>query len=137
MLAHDDLNFTHVPAQNAPLKEYDTNIMGRFICTNKSCKSSGWLSKQIAITICLYAHDKYSATVYHQKCNRCNTIGKLVPDKTSYVDRVSYRLWKWSGVDVEPPIFTSKSERGPHLSHLCEGCRRGHCREGMRGFAGT
>jgi hypothetical protein len=32
-------------------------------------------------------------------------------------------------MEVEAPIFSKrKDDDGPHLSHLCEGCRAGHCK---------
>lgn len=108
-------------------KDYNTNIMGSFICHNGSCPNDGWSSKVVAIVIRLYAGNKYNAVVYNQRCRRCNQLGKLTLDKTSYVERVAYRLQKWGGVrDLETPVFVEK-KTDPHESALCEGCKNGVC----------
>lgn len=107
------------------LEQYDTNIMGRFVCRNNACSSPGWSSKKISITIRQYPGNRYNARVYHQHCQSCNRISRPVLDD-SYVDRVVYRLKKWSGVQVSPPSFSGNS-KGPHQSDLCEGCKAGHC----------
>lgn len=39
------------------LNEHDTSIMGRFTCTNRSCPTDKWTSKQIAITIRQYTKE--------------------------------------------------------------------------------
>ncbi|KAL3477479.1 hypothetical protein BJX99DRAFT_226296 [Aspergillus californicus] len=53
-------------------QDYDTNIMGSFICNNRNCKSSGWSSKKIAISIREYSGERYNARVYHQRCKQCD-----------------------------------------------------------------
>ena len=106
-------------------QEYDTNIMGRFICRNNKCKAGGWTSKKIAITIRMYPGLRYDATVYHQRCRECNSLSKPFLDD-SYADRVAYRLKKWSGIEVERPDYSGTSN-APHREDLCEGCADGHC----------
>lgn len=109
------------------IKEYDTNITGRFHCTNQHCPSKGWSSKKVAITIRLYKGRRYNARVYYQRCQRCDWVSRPELHAT-YAERVAYRLQKWSGIQMERPPFSSQS-KGPHLSNLCEGCRNGHCSE--------
>ncbi|KAH7413526.1 zinc-binding domain-containing protein [Cadophora sp. MPI-SDFR-AT-0126] len=111
-------------AENHPFT-HDTTIMGRFRCRNKDCKTRGWSSKKIAITIRMYSGERYNARVYHQRCQSCNAISKPTLDD-SYAERVAYRLLKWPGVEQELPEFSGKSN-GPHQSELCEGCKAGHC----------
>ena len=107
------------------LREHDTSIMGKFTCPNKSCSIDAWTSGQIAITIRQYSGLKYNARVYHQRCKSCNSLSR--PDlDSSYAERVSYRLAKWSGVALEEPPYSGRSQK-PHESRLCEGCRHGHC----------
>jgi len=110
------------------LKEYDSNIMGRFICQNKACSSTGWGSKKIAISIRLYPEKQYNARVYRQRCKQCQRLGRAVLDENSYAERIAYRLRKWSGMHVDVPYYTGQS-KGPHQSDLCEGCKAGRCSE--------
>ena len=112
------------------IRDYDTNVMGRFRCYNKACDSDGWSSKKIAITIRMYPGNRYNARVYHQRCQSCNRISRPFLDD-SYAERVAYRLKKWSGVEVETPYYAGQSDR-PHQRSLCEGCRDGHCTESLR-----
>lgn len=108
---------------------YDTNLMGKFVCSNKKC-TNVWTSKQIAITIRRYPNQRYNARVYYQACERCRTTTEPQLDH-SYAERVAYRLKKWCGVQLVPPPFSGDSN-GPHRSELCEGCKHGHCsRMGM------
>jgi hypothetical protein len=109
---------------------YDTSIMGRFSCKNQRCRSRGWTSKKIAITIRMYEGRQYNARVYYQRCKACNLLSKPILDD-SYAERVGYRLKKWCGVEVEPPEFSGES-KGPHENDLCEGCKAGHCSEGRQ-----
>lgn len=104
---------------------YDTNIMGRFICHNRACRSKGWSSNMIPITIRLYPEGKYNARVYHQRCKACKRLSRPRLDH-SYAERVVYRIKKWHGFEVEIPPFSHDS-RGPHNRALCEGCVAGHC----------
>ena len=107
------------------MDDYDTNIMGRFTCRNPACQARGWSSKQIAITIRRYSNQRYNARVYHQCCKSCGTPSKPILDH-SYAERVAYRIKKWSGVQMDIPPFSGRSD-GPHRSDLCEGCKQGHC----------
>jgi hypothetical protein len=127
LLAEDDLRFDfHENDESTScIKEYDTTIMGRFVCRDPMCSSSRWSSKRIAITIRMYTGAQYNARVYHQCCQECNSISKPRLDD-SYAERVAYRLKKWSGIEMERPIYSGQS-KGPHLSDLCEGCKHGHC----------
>ena len=109
------------------VKEYDTTIMGRFRCENPACKSDGWSSKKIAITIRLYQLDRYNARVYHQRCKSCNWISRPTLDD-SYAERVVYRLKKWRGFRIEAPPRSGGSDK-PHQRSLCEGCKNGRCSE--------
>ena len=111
------------------VREYDSNIMGRFICNNRNCTTGGWSSKMIAITIRMYPNNEYNARVYHQRCRSCTRVGRPRLDG-SYAERVAYRLKKWSGVKVETPLYSGES-KGPHESKLCEGCKNGHCSQRM------
>ncbi len=127
LLEEDDLNFDfneHDDTRNCT-KEYDTNIMGRFICRNHACNSNGWSSKKIAITIRMYRGAQYNARVYNQRCQKCNRLGEPRLDG-SYAERVAYRLKKWCGIEMDPPSYSGQS-KGPHQSTLCEGCKNGHC----------
>ena len=109
------------------IKDYDTNVMGRFICHNRACGSSGWSSKKIAITVRMYPEEEYNVRVYHQRCQRCNGLSTPRLDD-SYAERVAYRLKKWSGIEMDAPNRSGTS-KGPHQSELCEGCKDGHCSE--------
>ncbi|KAM0339576.1 hypothetical protein ACHAPU_010876 [Fusarium lateritium] len=110
---------------------YNTNIMGKFACNNGKCKKNGWSSKQIAITIREYSRDRYNARVYHQRCKQCKSLGQLSINQESYIDRVSYRIKKWNGVEMERPVYSGTSN-GPHEAALCEGCKNGQCSGGNR-----
>ena len=113
-------------------KTWDTNIMGRFPCRNFTCKSRGWYSRKIAMTIRLYPGQKYNARVYHQRCMNCNRLSRPVLD-ASYAERVTYWVKQWNGVWVEkPPI--SVDSKSPHNNELCEGCKAGHCSESSGGL---
>lgn len=112
--------------------KYSTNVMGRFRCYNNRCSSRGWGSKKVAILIRGYPGDGYNAVVFNQRCESCQKLGKLTLDEASYVDRVSYRLKKWAGVEVETPFY-AKKKSPPHMSDLCEGCKRGYCQGGVGG----
>lgn len=109
------------------IKEYDTNIKGRFTCHNRACGSRSWSSMRIAITIRMYPGAQYNARVYHQRCQGCNGLGEPRLDG-SYAERVAYRLKKWSGIELDRPFYSGKS-KGPHQNDLCEGCREGHCNQ--------
>ncbi|KAH6876400.1 zinc-binding domain-containing protein [Thelonectria olida] len=128
LLEDDDLCFDFHPIDNEKcIREYDTNVMGRFICRNRSCHAGGWSSKKVPITIRMYRNDKYNARVYHQRCRACQSLSRPVLDD-SYADRVAYRLKKWRGIQMEEPTFDRRS-KAPHRKDLCEGCKAGHCKE--------
>lgn len=112
---------------------YSTFVMGSFSCKNKMCKKHGWSSGKVSIVIQGYAGNGYSATVYSQRCKRCNHLGTFALDEESYVERVAYRLKKWAGVPVAQPFFDGIGGP-PHETDFCEGCKRGACGEsGVRG----
>lgn len=108
--------------------EYSTHVMGRFKCYNNTCSTVGWSSKKVAILIRGYSGNGYNAVVFNQRCKACNRLGTPELDKQSYVDRIAYRLKKWAGVPMEPP-YHAPEEGLPHASNLCEGCKRGVCRQ--------
>ncbi|KAI1437300.1 zinc-binding domain-containing protein [Xylaria sp. CBS 124048] len=123
-------NDVDIDTDDGQSKEYDTKIMGRFVCHNQNCATSGWASKHICITIRMYPGRQYNARVYHQHCKRCNGISAPILDD-SYAERVAYRLKVWSGLQMVKPPFTSKKSNGPHEEELCEGCQAGHCMKGQ------
>lgn len=129
LLEEDGLFFTFFATDKdrGSIQEYDTNIMGRFECSNEACRQAGWGSKRIAITIRMYPEQRYNARVYRQRCKGCGSLGQPFPDD-SYADRIAYRLKKWSGIQMEQPIYTNRASKGPHESALCEGCKYGHCK---------
>ena len=114
ILEKDDLhlNFHRSDSGRTCIKEYDTNIMGQFVCRNHACSSNGWSSKRIAITIRMYPRAQYNARVYNQSCQRCNRLGEPHLDD-SYAERVAYRLKKWCGIEGARPIYSGQSN-GPH-----------------------
>jgi Zinc-binding domain len=127
LLEEEGIFFTfHTDDDSRCEKEYDTNIMGRFLCHNNACSARGWSSKVVAITIRMYPGSEYNARVYHQRCKACNKLSKPKLDE-SYAERVAYRLKKWRGVEMEIPHHYGPS-KAPHESSLCEGCKHGHCK---------
>ena len=109
------------------LQECDTNIKGRFQCTNPACRKV-WVSGIVATTIRMYANRRYNARVYSQRCKGCNRPCRPFLDQ-SYEERVAYRLKKWSGIAMELPAYTERAtKQPPHESGLCEGCRHRRCR---------
>ncbi|KAI1737709.1 zinc-binding domain-containing protein [Xylaria scruposa] len=129
LLDDDGLKFTfhHEDDDRDCIKNYDTNVMGRFACRNANCSSHGWSSKRIAITIRLYRDNKYNARIWHQRCKRCNQLSKPLLDD-SYSERVAYRIKKWSGIALEAPRYYGTAN-APHETKFCEGCEHGHCRQ--------
>ncbi len=129
LLDDELLDFTFRPRgeKGHHIKERDTNIMGKFKCGNKKC-SKIWSSKCIAITIRLYHGNKYTVLVYHQRCERCNSLARPQLDET-YEERVARWLKIWSGVKVPRECYAHKKTL-PHQSSLCEGCKAGHCSRG-------
>ncbi|EMD65344.1 hypothetical protein COCSADRAFT_35399 [Bipolaris sorokiniana ND90Pr] len=126
LLYKDNLSFSFYEKDDTKscIKEYDTNIMGQFACSNTACLAV-WTSKRIAITIRKYLDGRYNARVYYQSCKRCRMTSEPQLDY-SYAERVAYRLKKWSGIQMELHPFSGQSN-GPHRSDLCEGCKQGHC----------
>ncbi|KAF4443397.1 hypothetical protein F53441_11446 [Fusarium austroafricanum] len=124
-----DYSFFEHDNDHGTIQTYDTNIMGRFTCHNQKCSTKGWSSKVIAVTIRTYSRDRYNVRVYHQRCKRCDRLGRPTIDEKSYIDRVVYRIKKWNGVDVEIPFFSEKKTQ-PHEMDFCEGCKAGHCLRG-------
>jgi hypothetical protein len=123
------INFHNVDDSIRPLRSIDTNIMGRFVCENPACSNSSWASNTIATNIQLYRENRYNARIFHQSCQSCETLCWPEVDRESYIKRVVHRLREWHYMEVEAPIFSKrKDDDGPHLSHLCEGCRAGHCK---------
>lgn len=108
--------------------KYSTYVMGKFQCDNDACSKNGWGSKKVAILIRGYSGNGYNAVVFGQRCQSCNRLGILTLDKSSYVDRVAYRLKKWAGVPTEEQRYSEKKGL-PHKSELCEGCKRGLCQQ--------
>ncbi|KAK1963457.1 hypothetical protein LY78DRAFT_641445 [Colletotrichum sublineola] len=111
------------------IRDYDTNIMGRFICRNPACSANGWGSKKIPVTIRMYDGQRYNARVYHQGCNKCKTLSRPKLDD-SYAERVAYRIKVWCGIQMKKPAYFPNNNNKPHKSDLCEGCKAGHCKEG-------
>jgi hypothetical protein len=50
-------------------------------------------------------------------------------DEESYIERISYRIKRWAGVEVMQPDYDRKLTK-PHEQDYCEGCKRGKCTEG-------
>ncbi|KAJ4983419.1 hypothetical protein SVAN01_11071 [Stagonosporopsis vannaccii] len=98
-------------------KEYSTFVMGYFRCYSHTCSTHGWGSGKVTTLIRTYRDGSYNAVVYLQRCKGCGKLGNLIMDNESYISRVKYRLLR-------------SKKCPPHLSHLCEGCKRGICREG-------
>lgn len=122
--------FNNRDGNHTSICSYETHVMGRFTCTNDNCSNSGWASKKVAIVIRRYPRNGYNAVLFNQRCKICKQLGILSLDEKSYVDRVVYRLKKWAGVEVEPPQYTERIGL-PHESELCEGCKRGCCKQGL------
>lgn len=129
LLEEEDLflDFYNVDDTTSYVKQYDTNVMGRFVCHNKNCASNGWSSRKVPVTIRMYSGAQYNVRVYHQRCLQCNNLSRPILDD-SYAERTAYRLKKWCGIHVETPHYFKKG-KGPHHSDLCEGCKDGHCSE--------
>lgn len=108
----------------------DTNIMGRFQCRNNQCPSGGWGSKTIGILIRQFPNRGYNAVVFKQRCKTCNELGAMRIDENSYVERITYRLKKWSGIYMETPDYNGEDKGPAHEYNLCEGCKSGHCKRG-------
>ncbi|PQE03078.1 zinc-binding domain-containing protein [Rutstroemia sp. NJR-2017a BVV2] len=85
LLQESHLHFSFHPTDDAEtcIKDYDTNIMGRFTCHNSACSSAGWASKRIAITIRLYHGAKYNGKPHNTelcegcRADHCSGFGEL------------------------------------------------------------
>nr|WNT93878.1 putative zinc finger protein [Emericellopsis sp.] len=134
-LREDGLQFVFHPRDDDENmeNEHETYIMGCFVCRNEKCRQQDWPSKKIFTVIRMYAGQRYNARVYHQRCRSCNTLSRPDLDVESYVDRVVYRLRKWSGIHVPESHRQWKDTREPHKKELCEGCRAGRCEAGREG----
>ncbi|KAJ4251413.1 hypothetical protein NW762_011395 [Fusarium torreyae] len=130
-----DYSFNNNDDDYSSINDYDSSIMGRFSCRNHKCSTNGWSSKKIPITIREYPGDRYNVRVYHQRCRQCKSLSRPKLDEKSYIDRVTYRIKKWNGVEVEAPVWSGKTN-APHEQALCEGCKDGHCEMKTRGFVG-
>ncbi|KFY03141.1 hypothetical protein V490_00269 [Pseudogymnoascus sp. VKM F-3557] len=114
LLSSSGLYFTFLgtDSDSGLIREYDTFIMGKFRCWNGDCPKVIWTSGVVAITIRMYPGERYNARVYHQRCDGCNALSKPILDE-SYAQRIAYRLKKWSGVEVEPPVY-KEGKGSPH-----------------------
>ncbi|KAI8317256.1 hypothetical protein K4K59_010013 [Colletotrichum sp. SAR11_240] len=103
----DDIGSTwfNQDSDQHPVKEWQTRIMGRFMCENEACDN-----------------------IFNQHCIDCKTLGAFMVDKDCYVERIAYRLKMWAGVEMERPDY-NKTEGPPHEQELCEGCKRGYCQK--------
>lgn len=105
---------------------YDSSIMGTFKCQNSRCRSKGWTSGSVPITIRQYPWESYNARVYHERCIRCNSISKPELDFT-YAQRVADSIKFWRGIRFERKE-RSETSRAPHEEAYCEGCKVNRCR---------
>ena len=112
--------------------KYETYVMGQFRCMKNTCSTDGWSSKQVTILIRGYPGRGYNAVVFNQRCRTCNMLGTFTLNKKSYVERIAYRIQRWAGVELEQPYYAPR-EGLPHRQELCEGCRRGVCRQANSG----
>lgn len=115
-------------------KKHDTNVMGKFICNNKSCEKQGWGSWVVFTEIKGYPGNGYGAIVYNQRCKACDCLGTFTLDEQSYIDRVSFWVKVWGGVHIDWEDYGSDNEveTKPHEWKYCEGCRRRKCKKGKR-----
>lgn len=113
--------------------EYQTFVMAKFTCNHHEGSPRIWSSKKVAIVIRAYGKKGYNAVVYNQRCETCDNLGQIDLDESSYVDRVSYRLKMWAGVQVEHRNF-SRGDGPPHKGEFCEGCKAGYCQRPSAGF---
>jgi hypothetical protein len=109
-------------------QKFTTHVRGKFKCNNSACTTYFWTSGTVSILIRSYAGNRYNAVIFNQRCRECFGLGTLMLNKNSYVDRVANSLKIWAGVPIERPHYALKSTP-PHESNLCEGCKRGLCRQ--------
>ncbi|KAF5631176.1 uncharacterized protein FTJAE_8042 [Fusarium tjaetaba] len=105
---------------------FDSKVVGEFECSRLGCTNRSWESNSIAIRIREYEGNQYNVKVYHQQCKRCNRYTRPEIEILSYVDRVSFRIKKWNGINAKP-IPIDVVHKRPHMERLCEGCKKGHC----------
>ena len=122
------LQFHQNDSDEEVIKDYSTYVKGSFRCYNRACSMDGWRSGKVTILIRKYRDGAYNAVVFKQRCEECDRLGTLNVDKKSYIQRVAYRLLKWAGVALEQPAYRTR-KTPPHKAHLCEGCKRGICRD--------
>ncbi|KAK3996563.1 zinc-binding domain-containing protein [Cladorrhinum sp. PSN332] len=103
-------------------KRHATNIMGKFRCSKAGC-GRAWSSNKVAIEIRRFKGNAYNASVFNQRCMRCNTLGVLNIDKDSYVERVVYRLKLWAGIKMATPDYYGEPDEAEHERELCEACK--------------
>ncbi|KAA8617196.1 zf-3CxxC multi-domain protein [Pyrenophora tritici-repentis] len=125
------VHFHNINSEKGFINYYSTNITGKITCVNKLCTRGTWGTGRVAIRIRKYPNDRYNAAVYNQGCQKCKKLGRLFVDEQTYIERVSYRLKKWTGVDEEPPEYREKGTP-PHREDLCEGCKAGICMKGVK-----
>ncbi|KAF4772753.1 hypothetical protein HER10_EVM0011669 [Colletotrichum scovillei] len=116
-----------------PNNTYSTSVKGKFTCDNGACSNKTWTSGKVTLAIQGYPGGGYNAVVYNQRCKVCNRLGIFSLAEDTYVDRIAYRLKKWAGVAMERRVY-EKRGTPPHKKGLCEGCKKGCCREGFADF---
>lgn len=96
-LARDlpSVRFNSKDSDDGRTRNYNSHVMGSFICRNERCSRGGWGSKRVAIQIRGYRKNGYNALVYNQRCQSCRTLGHFKINEDSYVQRVAYWLRKW------------------------------------------
>jgi hypothetical protein len=114
-------------------EEWKTFVMASFSCKAHGRTPATWSSKKVSIVIQLHQGNRYSAVVYGQRCDSCKRLGIMKLDETSYVERVANRLKRWAGIETEAPIYPTKMTP-PHREDLCEGCKAGVCKGGVRSY---
>jgi hypothetical protein len=127
-----DIGATRFHDQNTDLNSdnvYETRVLARFECINGDCPKSSWISGKVTTRIRGYPGNAYNAVVFSQRCLVCNSLGRMILDTDTYVERVAYRLRKWAGIkmDQRPRVYRKMP---PHKKDLCEGCRAGFCEAG-------
>ncbi|KAL4803232.1 hypothetical protein BDV18DRAFT_44998 [Aspergillus unguis] len=131
----ETLNFHPFDDSRACIGEYDTQITGKFICYNPSCKKTGWGSRKIEMTVRIYpSEDSGTRTeacaendtddsettseggvglpkelTYNARVyhQRCHECNWVYKPKLnqSYVERVVHCLSMWVGDDMEYPRY--------------------------------
>ncbi|KAF1354307.1 hypothetical protein EJ07DRAFT_168291 [Lizonia empirigonia] len=110
------LQFHGIDSDERVSKDYSTYATGVFQCYSHACSTSAWSSGKVTILVRKYWDGAYNAVVFKQRCEACDKLETLKIDETTYIDRVAYRLLK-------------ARKTSPHKAHLCEGCKRGICRD--------